>query len=353
MESRRKTLPVASGYWKNPFIGAGEDEHRKGSQSERSQSLKAAEKYALDFLNTRFEDYPVVKFSDIYSEENYYYLYKSAKNYMKLLAKDFKLEPNGHDFEELFKQFNCQLPQNQYCELFQKGDTIYFHVVENSFGWELYYIPCKIIHSATGILRDIYADFFALLQHTQRLTPLKEDSLYKIFVSDTYHSSCVDKEERKKLTEEYESGYIGDILERIAIEPKISITKIKNRIIKYNPRSKQESGILALMLEGLELFKRKKKIMDYNFFPYETEDYYNNYCPVEIYRNLMIIYDDDMVKDMIYNWTIDEANEQNTEIFSGGNLLITPRTRTPLKVDNYVIDFFNWLKKIENELHDL
>lgn len=110
MENRRGIIPVAPGYWRNPFIGAGTNENRPGS-TERKKDVEACTKAGFDFLNTRFDPYPVVKFSDLYSEENYYFLYRSAKNYLKLIGKEIGIEPDGHDFMKLYSHFNHTLPQ--------------------------------------------------------------------------------------------------------------------------------------------------------------------------------------------------------------------------------------------------
>lgn len=354
MESRRGTIPIAPGYWSNPFIGTGADADRQGG-TERKKDAEACAAASFDFLNTHFDTYPVVKFSELYSEENYGFLYRSAKNYLKLLGKDIGIEPDGYDFHKLYSHFNDALPEGQECELYRYGDTIYFHVIENSFGWELYYIPCAVIDRAGPVLSGIFLDFFRLLQHTQGLTPLKEDPVYSIYTGDMRPSSG-NEEERKRLANEYGKGHIGELLDKIAQEPRNGITKLRNRIRKYDPRPK-EAGLLALMLEGLELFgggkNRKKKITGYGFFPNETEDYYNCYWPVEVGRTLMIVYEEDMVYHFLRKWITGEAHEQSAEIFSAGNKIITPRTRAPLRINRYVIDFFNWLKRFEDELHDL
>lgn len=351
MESRRGIIQPAPGYWRNPFIGTGTQADRPGG-TERKKNAETCANAAFDFLNTCFEPYPVVKFSGLYSRENYDFLYRSARNYLRLSGKDIGIKPDGHDFIKLFRHFDNSLPQNQECELCRQADTIYFHVIENSYGWELYYIPCAAIDRADTVLSGILLDFFNLFQHTQGLSPLKEDPVYEIFIGDTGHYALEDKETRKKLAEEYEKGHIGKILDKIAGKPETGITKLKNRIEKYDPRP-GEAGILALMLEGLELFRKKEKITGHGFFPNETEDYYNCYWPVEASRTLMIVYDEDMVCNFLSEWITEEAREQSAEIFSAGNKVITPATRAPLKINHYVVDFFNWLKRFKNELLDL
>lgn len=352
MENRRGIIPVASGYWRNPFIGTGADEHKQGNKSKRKKNAKGRTIPASDFLNSRFESFPVVKFSDVYSKENYDYLYRSAKKYLKLLGKEIEIAPDGHDFVKLFRYFDSMLPEYQECELYRDHDTIYFHVIENRAGWELYYIPCSIIDRVDVGLSEILLDFFCLLHHTQGLTHLKEDTVYQLFISDMKHYALKEEKERKDLADQYEKGHIGQLLDKIAQKPVMSIIKLKNCIEKYNP-CPQETGIIALMLEGLELFGKKEKIIDFGFFPFETEDYYNCYYPVEVHRTLMIVYEEDPLYKFIGEWINEEANEQSAEIFSGGDLIITPKTTKALKVNPYVNDFFNWLKRFENELHDL
>lgn len=352
MESRRRTIPVASGYWRNPFIGTGADKDKQGNKSKCKKDTKTFSIPASYFLNSHFEPYPVVKFSNIYSEENYDYLYRSAKKYLKLLGKEIEIAPDGYDFTKLFRYFDSMLPGYQECELCRQNDTIYFHVIENRAGWELYYVPCGIIDRVDAELSEMLLDFFCLLHHTQGLTHLKEDPVYQLFISDTKHYALKEEKERKDLADEYEKGHIGQILDKMAKVPVVSIRKLKNRIKKYNP-CPQEAGIIALMLEGLELFGKKEKIIDFGFFPFESDDYYNCYYPVEVHRTLMIVYEEDPLYKFIAEWINEEANEQSAEIFSGGNLLITPKTRKPLKVNPYVNDFFNWLKRFENELHDM
>ncbi|MBF0650808.1 hypothetical protein IR083_18475 [Dysgonomonas sp. GY75] len=353
MAGRRGTIPVAPGYWSNPFIGEGADGDKQGSQLPCQKGAQARGGTSFDFLSARFDPYPVVQFSELYSEENYDFLYRSAKNYLRLLGQEMGMGPDGYDFTGLYNYFNRALPDNQYCELCRYGTDIYFHVIEDSFGWELYYIPCAVIGKVKDEqFRDILLDFFNLLQQTQGLTPLKEDPVYQIFISDTGHYTLKDKQEREKLADDYEKGSTGEILDRISQPVGTTIPALKKRIDKYNPRP-QEAGIIALMLEGLELFgrrNRKKKITSYGFFPDETEDYYNYYYPVEVCRTLMIVYEEDMLYKFLSEWITDEAQEQSAEIFSAGNKVISPRTKAPLKADPYVTDFFNWLKRFENEL---
>jgi hypothetical protein len=294
----------------------------------------------------------VVKFSELYSEENYDYLYRSAKNYLSLLGKEIGIPPDGHDFHKLYRHFNYALPKDQYCELNRYGKDICFHVIENSSDWELHYIPCAVIDRVEAELSGILLDFFALLQHTQGLTPLKEDPVYGIFISETGHYTLKDKQERERLANEYEKGHIGELLDKIAAKPGTGITNLKKRIKKYSPRP-QEAGLLALLAEGLELFAKKKMIVHSGFFPDETEDYYNCYCPVEAHRTLVVAYDDDLLCKFLSQWVDEEAQEQGAEIFSAGNKVITPGTRAPLRINRYVIDFFNWLKRFEDELSDL
>lgn len=352
-DGRRRVIPTAPGYWSNPFIGTGADADKQGGKP----CKKGAQTRAIpapDFLSARFEPCPVVKFSQLYGEENYDFLYRSAKNYLRLLGKDIGIEPDGHDFHKLYRCLNQALPGDQYCELNRYGKVICFHVIDDSPDRELHYIPCAVIDRVENErLGGILSDFFRLLQHTQGLAPLKEDPVYQLFISDTGHYTPKEKRERKRLTNEYEKGHIGEILEKITRPPEDAacIKKLKKRIGKYDPRP-QEAGIIALMLEGLELFGRKKKITDYGFFPDETEDYYNCYYPVEVQRTLMIVYDEDMLYQFLCEWVREEAQEQCAEIFSAGNKVITPRTRAPMETDLYVIDFFNWLKRFENELSD-
>jgi len=355
MAGGRRIVQVAPGYWSNPFIGTGADGDKQGSQLPCQKGAQTRGRASFDFLSARFEPYPVVKFSELYSEQNYDFLYRSAKNYLKLLGQEMELEPDGHDFVRLYHYFNRAVPEGQSCELCRYGTDIYFHVIENSAGWELHYIPCGIIGKVEDErFRDILLDFFNLLQHTQGLVPLKEDPVYQLFISDTGHYTLKDKQERERLSDEYEKGHAGGILDRIAQPAGTTIVELGKRIRKYHPRP-QEAGITALMLEGLELFGRRnrKKITSYGFFPNETEDYYNCYYPVEVCRTLMIVYEEDMLYKFLTDWITDEAQEQSAEIFSAGNKVISPRTKAPLKPDPYVTDFFNWLKRFENELSDL
>lgn len=357
MEHRRRTLPAAPGYWRNPFLGTGADGDTQGNKPAGGKKVKGCAKAAFDFLSIRLDTFPVVKFSELYSAGSYDFLYRSAKNYLKLLGQEIGIPPGGYDFEELYRHFSLALPEDQCCELCRYGADIFFHVIENSAGWELHYIPCAIAGRLEAEPGGLLLDFLRLLQHTQGLTPLKEDPVYRLFISDTGHYSLKDTEKRKNLAEEYEKGHAGELLDRIARPPETIhfVAKLKKRLGKYVSRGNEE-GIIALMREGLELMgrgkNRKKKITGYGFFPQETEDYYNCYYPVEAHRTLMIVHEEDMLCTFLSEWAREEAQEQSAEIFSGGNKLITPRTRAPLKADPYVNDFFNWLKRFEHELSD-
>jgi len=348
MDNRRKTVRPASGYWPNPFSGDGIAQYPAGNRADAKTHVTKKRVPALDFLTAEFKKYPITRFSLRYSEENYYFLYRSARNYAKLIGQDWEMEPDGYDFSKLYRHFNSILPQWQECEFYMHDNTIYFHVIDNHWDEDLHFIPCCIIDSVEGELKEIYRDFFTLFQYTQGLTVIKDDPVYSIMGGDIERGKA--DEDVIELYKEYQVGEIGKTLDSINVKPGTTIRELKNRILKFNPRAKEEPGILLLMLEGLELFRNKNKITKYYFFPYENDDYYNAYCPVDYNRILMIGYDMDMISDCIREWVWEEIQENGAEVLSAGDKLITPDTCAAMKPEKFVIDFYNWLKRFENEL---
>ena len=346
------TVPLRAGT--NLPAGIGTQAGGKGSKQSQEIAQKGG-RPANDFLKAVFKEIPVSAFDPLYSKENYNYLYDSAKNYAKLLKKEFDLPRRPREFEKLYETFRAILPKDNRLEIIREEDCLSFQVIDDREEGLLYLIPCEIIDGASGALREIYICFFRLLRRTQGLVSLLEEN-------PCFDMLCMDLPERE-LTEEdsdwmhlladYQDGEINKTLKLVEGAPEYSIHRLRSRILKYIPQDEKEKKILELMLEGLKLFSRKKPIAGFSFFPKEDEVYFDCNYIVPIERIIQIVYStNDQIFESLFDWTCDEANQGGYEIFSGGDMVLTPQTKEPLKADKYVEEFLKWLNKFCYELND-
>ena len=338
----------------NILAGVPAQTDRQGSEQNKEGTQEVG-KSTNDFLTAVFKPIHIADYEPLYSKENYNYLYESAKNYARLLKKSFNLPKQYRNFQELYETFRDLLPDKSRLELVQEGDYLSFQVIDDREEGLLYLIPCEIIDSTQGELKEIYISFFRLLRQSQGLSSLLEEN-------PCFDMICMDLPERE-LTEDddewlhllanYSDGDINKTLKLIEETSDYTIGRLRNKILKYIPQSEKEKKVLALMLEGLSLFSKKKPIVRYAFFPKEDEEYHDTYYSLPIDRIIQIVYSTkDLLFENLFDWTCDEANQGGYDIISGGDLLITPNTDKPLKPDTYVIKFLEWLNKLCYELND-
>jgi len=327
---------------------------RQGSEQNKEVAPQTG-KPTNDFLTTVFKPIHIADYEPLYSKENYNYLYDSAKNYARLLNKEFNLPKRYRNFLELYETFRDLLPDKNRLELVQEGNYLSFQVIDDREEGLLYLIPCEIIDNAVGELRDIYICFFCLLRQTQGLSSiLEENPCFDMICMDLPERELTEEDDdRLHLLADYSDGEINKTLQLIEEPPKYTIRTLRNKIKKYEPQSNREKLIMESMLEGLTLFSKKRQIVNYAFFPKEDEEYHDTYYVLPIDRTIQIVYStNDMFFDNLFDWTCDEANQGGYEILSGGDLLITPDTKITVTADTYVIDFLKWLNKFCRELND-
>lgn len=337
----------------NPLAGITAQANTQGSEQCQTLAYQVG-KPANDFLTAVFKPVHISDYDPLYSKENYNFLYDSARNYARLLGKEFNLAKRYRDFEKLYDTFRGILPADQKCEITQHEGELMFHVVDDREEGNLYYVPCEIIDRVEGALRDIYLCFFRLFRQSQGLSPLLEDPCFEMICGDLPDRELTEEDDGwLHMLYSYQKGEICKTLELVDEEPQYTIRQLGNRIKKYVPQSEKESKILSLMLEGLELFRQGKPIMKYGFFPYEDSDFYDTYYPVQLDRIILILYNtDDGLFENLFEWTCEEANQGGYDILSGGDLLITPQTKKLLKPDVYVEQFLKWINRFCHELND-
>lgn len=328
---------------------------RTGTNKQRSkQSHKniAQERPANGFLTARFSPIPISDFDPLFSHKNFMYLYKSVKNYLGLLGVETKTNPDSKDIEALCKELGEHLEQHQEYMLYEKDGCLHLKVMDNREDYQFYFIPCAIIDRTEGILKEILVSFFSLLQRSQRLTPLSESYFMEMMYEDVYcqrwDNDTDNPSEWDLLLKEYQEGNIRQTLDLVEKDNKYSIPEMKGIIKEYIPASEKESSLLGIILKGLDLFRQGKAILHYAKYPDIDYDYYP---AIDIDRIFQIVYDDDLMLENQIDFTMHEVQESAFEFISGGSIELTPETKEVLKIDEYVIDFIDWLKMLCHELY--
>lgn len=338
----------------NILSGIPAQAHKQGSEKNKEVTPQTG-KPTNDFLNTVFKPIHIADYEPLYDKENYNYLYDSAKNYARLLKKDFNLPKEYRNFLKLYETFRDLLPENNRLELVQDGNYLSFQVIDDREEGLLYMIPCEIIDSAQGELREIYICFFCLLRQTQGLSSLLEENCcFDMMTMELPERELTEEDDEwMHLLADYNDGDINKALKLVDEAPKYTIRALQNKIKKYRAQHEKKWKMLEKMLEGLKLFSKKKRIVNYAFFPKEDEEYHDTYYAVPIDRIIQIVYStSDQFFENLFQWTCEEANQGGYDILSGGDMLITPDTKITVTPDEYVINFLKWLNEFCYELND-
>lgn len=339
----------APGYWAYPVQRKGTQQHQPGYE-ESGESTETIPETGNSFLNTVIKPIPVTQTSLLYSQENYMYLYESAKNYAKLLGKEFSPEADPNNFTALYRRFAKILPESHELDLTAEEDDLYFIVTDNRADELTYFIPLKIIGESKGRLKNLYHSFFALFRKYQAVTPFDKNTLLRHYVRD---SAVKNRKEWETTKYRYTKGKISRIFESLWEEPEFNPEELIQQIRTYKARKVKTKTLLKLMQEGLELFE-KGNIFDHRCSPIEDQYYYESYCPVDMRNLISFIYDpDDMMTHQLTEFIKEEAEEQGYEFLISEYKRLSPHDEKPLEESHFLISFMNWIKRFNYELRNI
>lgn len=341
---------VSSGTWKYPVEGEEWQEHRPGSQQSR-KSLQEVREPDNGFLTSVFRPIAIHEIGGThYSEESYDYLLRSAKRYAKLSGKELPVDCQEVNYSRLFETVRDNLlEERQQLDIIKKDGKLKFMISDDQASCLIYFIPCKVIDKVKGELRDIIISFFSIFQSCQNLEPLENNPILGYWRHDFEAPGACEGDWIKELRS-YFKGWKKKRLDLIKEKPKYTPKELKHKIINYKARSPKYKELLALMLEGLDLFS-KGKILSFEAEPYADDIFYAEYYPVEMNRLVQIVYDtDDWFTENMIEWTNNEAGEQWYNYLSSEHFILSPQSKRIFRENDFLKSFMDWLLRLINAL---
>jgi hypothetical protein len=332
--------------------GFAGDKHSKKDAS-------PGEKPAGNFLNTVFRPIPATLFHPLCNRDNYDFLYKSARNYSRLLDSSFYLKKQEKDFAGLFRYFENRLPPGQYLMLVEENKKLLFKIFfGNDFlTGEVFFIPIEILNRTGGKIRDIILTFFQLFQQMHKLE--KKEDLYDYeMIVDGYLDGWYENDNDPQIEaflKAYRNGYINDTFSLVYQQPSRSSGELEKLIESYTPKNDREENLLKSIKQGINIIDMNKNIFDYVCLPEKNdENFYDvdDECIIEAGRLIRFVYSgNDYVTDCYLEYINTESMDMACEYFPRNSLLLTPATDRLLEVD-FVECFFTWLTGFIKNLYD-
>jgi hypothetical protein len=355
MQTKRRTLqPLGKHTLKR--IAA----HRRFTGDKRSKKdASPGGKPASSFLNTVFRPIPATRFHPLFNGNNYDFLYRSARNYSKLLGSSFGLKRRENDFAGLFRYFGNRLPREQHLMLVEENKKLLFKIFfGNDFLiGEVFFIPIEILNKTKGAFSDILLSFFQLFQQMHQLAWKEHLYDYEMIV-DGYLEEWYEQDDDPKLRnflEAYKEGYIDNIFSLVYQKPSRSIGELEKLIESYTPKNNREENLLASIKQGVNILSMSRCIFDYVCRPGKDDENFSNTdedCIIEAGRLIRYVYSgNDYVTDGYLECLNTESMDMACEYFPRNSQILFPNTGKLLEVD-FVECFFTWLVEFIKNLYD-
>jgi hypothetical protein len=355
MQAKGRTLQPSG---KHTLKRVAADRHFAGDRRSKKDASPGG-KPAGNFLNTVFRPIPATRFHSLFNRDNYDFLYRSAKNYSKLLGSSFDLKKQEKDFAGLFRHFEGLLPEGQHLLLKEEGKRLLFKIFfGNDFLiGEVFFIPIEILNKTEGKIRDIILTFFQLFQQRHKLARKEHLCDYELIVED-YLDGWYENEDDPKVEaflKSYRTGYIHDTFSLVYRQPNLSTGKLAKLIESYMPKNEKEENLLISVKQGINILNRNRSIFDYVCRPgKDDENFYDadDDCIIEAGRLIRFIYSgSDYVTDGYLEYINTESCDLANEYFPRNSLTLSPDTVKLLEVD-FVECFFTWLTEFIKNLYD-
>ncbi|MDR1610194.1 MAG: hypothetical protein LBS08_01625 [Candidatus Symbiothrix sp.] len=355
MQTKGRTLQPSGKHTLKRVAADGSFAGDKHSKKDAS----IGEKPAGNFLNTVFRPIPATRFHPLCNGNNYDFLYRSARNYSKLLGSSFYLKKQEKDFAGLFRYFEGLLPQGQYLMMVEENKKLLFKIFfGNDFLiGEVFFIPIEILNRTGGKIRDIILTFFQLFQQTHKLA--RKEHLYDYeMIVDGYLDGWYENDNDPQIEaflKAYRNGYINDTFSLVYRQANRSSGELEKLIESYTSKNDREENLLKSIKQGINIIDRNKNIFDYVCRPEKNdENFYDvdDECIIEAGRLIRFVYSgNDYVTDGYLEYINTESMDMACEYFPRNSLLLTPATDRLLEVD-FVECFFTWLTGFIKNLYD-
>ncbi|NDV81357.1 hypothetical protein [Bacteroides sp. 51] len=287
----------------------------------------------------------------MFREENYRYLYESARNYAGLLEKEFKVKYEPREFRKLFEGLDEIIPY--HLQINNADDKLYFSAYKTCHSQQLFYLPCRILENTSGRVNHILLEFFRILKWSQKLQAMKDsyhvDGLFQEL--DIYREEGA-ADEYIELLQSYQDGDIGILLDQVNEHPAYNPSELLNVISGYTPSTEKEKELLEVLAEGLSLMRTETSILKFSrAFDFDPESDYSE-TPMGAEELIMIVYDDDYIVEQMIESVNMSCESCESELFCAGEIDLTPGSDQLMEINNYVIEFLDYLIRLSQKLYE-
>jgi hypothetical protein len=217
-------------------------------------------------------------------------------------------------------------------------------------GYDLYWLPVKFVEKLRLPLRRLALSFLHLVHKAGKLDTTNGCEDIEMVMEWNEEADDWPEDERDDLFElihGYREGKIRKLMERIGKSN--SYSNLGAALAAFVPRSDYESKLIALMAEGLEVFRMDgPTIFDYCYDPFLDEE--NDDCPVTTAQTIRMIYGDDYLMDSLREYLNDQAGN-NGEIVPCATLTLRPDGNTLFGREEYPEAFFRYMEKLLDFLY--
>lgn len=286
---------------------------------------------------------------NIITQENYGFLRDSYFRYAGLMGVEASHSPSGtlnESIVQLYYDLQTMLPDRTGVNLELYDGRLHF-MLWKYHQWgncQLYYFPVKFLHRVNTELRRISISFLHKLTHANGFGSIMDCDEHEGIMEGVYSDYSPADEggdyvRSRRRIEAYQNGYIHRLMERI--DRKSYHDNLHDALCGYNATGKEESDLVAAMLDGLDFLDPAKPIMHYAYDPFYEEE--PDIRPVGLERQICLVYDDD---DIVTNTLVEFINsdyQESYEIIPISTQRLTPQTESLFKVtDDYPERFFRW-----------
>lgn len=371
MQTKTKSRKISSGTRSCAFKRTREFIHKIRDGRAPDKALTSCLGDEPGFLNVKFPDiiteYDVIdrdefyEFNDIDKQLSWQHLYDSAKNYCRLLGKEFNPELTGNihgDILAIYKELKFALPENQELNIdvnLHPVKFLYFIVHgQGEFPDQFLFLPLKPVGLMPPELAELFIEFVRFYSYSQSV-PLPDEHMdYDYIVTSLFPEYLEFPDEAHEhdieIAKNYAEGIIPETFKKLSkmvpLDPVDIRNKCREAIVKFQGKDLQ---IIESMLEGIELFG-SGTIGEFGTYDAEKDslsDEYNHYqSKVEFQRTLAIIWDDE---DMAGDYLQEAINNDIGEFGCNGPneyLMIYPDTQKPLVFSDYPMQFYKWFVKL-------
>ncbi len=286
---------------------------------------------------------------------NYLYLRESVRRYASLLGKKLIHDPGvtpGEGIGNLYNELAGLVGSDININIETENDRLVFKLWD-TYRWEGYHLiwlPVRFVEKLRTPLRRLAISF---LHHVHKIgrfdTTNNNDDMEMImeWYEDVDDWPEDERDDLLGLMNGYRNGKIHHLMNRI--EKCSYHSDLGGALAGFVPENEKERELVALMIEGLEIFRKDgPNIFQYSYDPFRDE--YNDDCPITPDQTIRLVYGDDYLMDSLRGYLSEQAGN-NGEVIPCATLTLRPDGNTLFGKEEYPALFFRYMAKLLDFLY--